>query len=508
MAVRSVKWLGLALVVLVVPAAGAQTPQAPSPNIAALRQAAEAGDPRAQYQLGLSYRDGRGVAVDLPMAYFWISLAAPFAETSADQATYYDALDALTARMTPAQKSEGDRRGFDEIGRLATAGRAWAQAFLGAALHGGTTVDGTKDVVLGIQWLQKAAAQGDTRAQFKLGLIHYNGEGVPADLSRAMEFFRAAALQGHAMAQAALANGYYRGVGVLQDYAQAAQWWRRAAEAGVVEAQINLGDAYRLGKGVAQDYAEAARWYRKGAEQGSALAQSNLGVAYQRGEGMPVDGAEAYKWYRRSAEQGFATGQFNLGYILADGKVVAQDYVEAHKWMNLAAARATGADQKEFAGARDQLAQSMTPAQIAEAQKRAREWLEAFDSPVGKVVGGLPAAPPPPPPPPPPAAPPPSSAPNAPVRVGGAIKEPVKTKHVEAVYPPIAISARIQGVVFVEAVIGPDGRITSATVIRSASVLLERAAVDAVTQWEYTPTILNGVPVSVVMTVTVNFTIR
>jgi protein TonB len=114
---------------------------------------------------------------------------------------------------------------------------------------------------------------------------------------------------------------------------------------------------------------------------------------------------------------------------------------------------------------------------------------------VGGVVGGLPQAPPPPPPP------------SAPVRVGGNIKTPNKTKDVKPVYPPIAQSARVQGVVIIEATIGPDGRVKDAKVLRSIP-LLDAAALDAVKQWVFTPTLLNGVPVPVIMTVTVNFTLQ
>ena len=103
----------------------------------------------------------------------------------------------------------------------------------------------------------------------------------------------------------------------------------------------------------------------------------------------------------------------------------------------------------------------------------------------------------PPPPPPPPA---------APVRVGGAIKPPVKNKHVPPQYPPIAQSARVQGVVIIEATISTTGKVQDARVLRSIP-LLDAAALDAVRQWEFSPTLLNGVPVPVIMTVTVQFTL-
>jgi protein TonB len=91
--------------------------------------------------------------------------------------------------------------------------------------------------------------------------------------------------------------------------------------------------------------------------------------------------------------------------------------------------------------------------------------------------------------------------------VGGSIRAPTQIKKVNPVYPPIAQSARVQGVVIIEAIIGPDGRVSDAKVLRSIP-LLDAAALDAVKQWVYTPTLLNGVPVPVIMTVTVNFTLQ
>ena len=93
------------------------------------------------------------------------------------------------------------------------------------------------------------------------------------------------------------------------------------------------------------------------------------------------------------------------------------------------------------------------------------------------------------------------------IRAGGGITEPKKTKDVAAIYPAVAQSARVSGVVILEAVIGIDGRVTDVKILREVA-LLSDAAVAAVRQWEYTPTMLNGSPVPVIMTVTVNFTLR
>ena len=92
----------------------------------------------------------------------------------------------------------------------------------------------------------------------------------------------------------------------------------------------------------------------------------------------------------------------------------------------------------------------------------------------------------------------------APLRIGGKIHPPMKIKDVQPVYPAIAQSARVGGAVMIEATIGEDGKVLDAKVVRSIP-LLDQAALDAVRQWEYRPTLLNGVPVPVLINITVNF---
>jgi TPR repeat protein len=102
--------------------------------------------------------------------------------------------------------------------------------------------------------------------------------------------------QGYASAQFSLGLMYSNGQGVPQDDKEALKWWRKAAEQGHGKAQFNLGVAYANDKGVAQDYKEAFKWYRKAAEQGLADAQRDLGVAYGTGRGVAQDTVNAYAW--------------------------------------------------------------------------------------------------------------------------------------------------------------------------------------------------------------------
>jgi protein TonB len=101
---------------------------------------------------------------------------------------------------------------------------------------------------------------------------------------------------------------------------------------------------------------------------------------------------------------------------------------------------------------------------------------------------------------------PPPAAPARPVPVGGNIRNPTKITDVRPVYPQVAQAAKVSGRVIIEATIGADGRVMNARILKSVP-LLDQAALDAVLQWRFTPTRLNGVAIPVIMTVTVNFTL-
>jgi hypothetical protein len=162
---------------------------------------------------------------------------------------------------------------------------------------------------------------------------------------------------------------YQSGDGVRRDYKEAVKWYTKAAEQGNVLAQDWLGDMYSIGsdfyEGVPRDDKEAIKWYTKAAEQGYASAQYSLGIMYQS-----KDYKEAFKWFTKAAEQGDASAQFALGEMYYKSEGVVENHIEAYKWFLLA----------EMNGKRDtlkeELAYKMTPAQIAEAQKRAKEFTE------------------------------------------------------------------------------------------------------------------------------------
>ena len=95
---------------------------------------------------------------------------------------------------------------------------------------------------------------------------------------------------------------------------------------------------------------------------------------YANGDGVPQDDVKAAQWSRLAAEQGVASAQYNLGLMYTTGQGVPHDQVEAHMWLNLATVRLTGQERQKAVESRGRTAGQMTSDQLAEAQRRAREW--------------------------------------------------------------------------------------------------------------------------------------
>jgi len=278
------------------------------------------------------------------------------------------------------------------------------------------------DAVAAVRELKPLAEQGNAEAQFNLGSLYYQGRGVPQDYREAIKWFRKAAEQGHRFSQTTLGTVYAEGVqGVVEkDYPQALMWFIFAAARGDMEAmefrdalanrmtpaqiteaqtlvrefkpqdvytralqefktlgaqgdvaaQFRVGLIYYKGQGVQPDYPEALRWFKKAALQGHPLAQYNAGYMNEKGEGTSQDYVEAARYYRRAAEQGNQLAQYNLGNMYEKGQGVLPDEVQALMWYNLAAIQG----ETKARAARDRVTVWMTPAQIAEAQRLAREF--------------------------------------------------------------------------------------------------------------------------------------
>lgn len=250
------------------------------------------------------------------------------------------------------------------------------------------------DYVTALRLLGTLVDQDNTYAERLLGIMYIKGQGVPQDYALGMRWMRIAADKGLADAQNEIGILYLRGWGIAQNEAEAVKWFRLAADQGMLAAQNNLADIYALGMGVPQNFAEAFKWYRLAAEQGSSYAENVIGIAYEHGVSVTKDDAEAFRWYRRAANKIYErpgntwihSPQYNIGAMYASGRGTAQDYVQALMWFMLAAASGDTkppdqlgvklVDTPKYTALeqRDRLVALMTPAQIVEAEKLARDW--------------------------------------------------------------------------------------------------------------------------------------
>jgi TPR repeat protein len=344
------------------------------------RKAAEQNNAEAQYELGQCYENDYGVAIDEVEAVKWYRKAA--------EQNYAKAQDQLGDCYEYGKGVEVDAvEAVKWYRKAAEQGNTFSQKALGEAYRDGNGV--AKDDAEAVKWFRKSAEQGDFSGQLALGVMYELGRGVPQDSIEAYKWFHKAAghppyddetiklfleaEKGYAKSQFALGSRFSIGLFVPADATEAVKWWLKAAEQGNARAQVSLGAAYENGRGVETNLLEAVKWWRKAAEQGVAYAQYSLGWAYQTGEGVPQNMTKAAGWFRRAAEQGDADAEFCLGMMYGAGEGVPQDFVEYYKWVNLAAAQGN-TDAKKV---RNRIVKSdlLTTEQIAEAQQLSREFV-------------------------------------------------------------------------------------------------------------------------------------
>ena len=219
------------------------------------------------------------------------------------------------------------------------------------------------------------ANKGDPNAQLKLGM-----EYSVLDSNESFKWLSKSAEQGNFGALSFLSVlGYFYYYGGTQDfnhpldYNEAFKRLKKAAELGLSEAQVNFGVMYLEGKGVQKDYRIAFEWFTKAAEQGNAQAKNNLGILYYQGFGVQKDYKKAFNWYKQAAEQKEpAPSAFvKLAWMYYKGQGVIEDYIEAYKWALLGGMNGENVDALKQA-----LTAKMTPSQIIEARKLAKEFVE------------------------------------------------------------------------------------------------------------------------------------
>ena len=215
---------------------------------------------------------------------------------------------------------------------------------LSASVRAGDLEDGlaayrNQDYRTAMRFLRPLADKGKSNAQYDVGLMYANGQGVSQNFAIAATWYRKAADQGDGDAMTNLGFMYEHGQGVQQDYEEAIQWYQKAAEQGNAVAQFNLGASYANGLGGQRDYSAAVKWYRKAASQGNSAAQASLAGMYEDGHAAFISGdyRAAIGILRPLADDGNSNSQYLLGLMYEHGFGLPQDYAEALRWYHLAA---------------------------------------------------------------------------------------------------------------------------------------------------------------------------
>lgn len=200
--------------------------------------------------------------------------------------------------------------------------------------------------------------------------LNLDPEAVTASTGQDMAQVERAAANGDARAQHILGGRYFLGEAGVPDYARAEALIRRAAEQGFAPSQYRLGTMLEGGLGLPQDYVEASEWYEEAARAGEVRAMHNLGVLYSRGSGVDRDAGKAAEWFEKAAQGDLIDSQFNFAILLKDGVGVAPDLIEAYKWLTIA----TRKGDQEAAIQLSRIESQLSVNDLATALERVREW--------------------------------------------------------------------------------------------------------------------------------------
>jgi len=339
-------------------------------------KAAENNYPMAQNNLARLYFSGEGVPQDFQKAFELFSQAA---EQNIPQA--YSNIAMMYKNGYGVLQDYKKAAEFYE--KAANLGYAWAQNRLGHLYYQGLGVK--QDYIKAVELYKKAAEQGLAMAQYNTGTMYQNGHGVPKDYQEAIKWFHMAAKQGFSNAYLNLGNLYMNGYGVPRDYKEAAYFFKKAVEGGNMKAANNLGLLYYQGQGIDKDPEKAIEYFTMAAEQGIVQAQHNLGEAYYIGEGIEHDYKLAFQWLHAAAENGNPQSQAILGILYCSGKI-KRDNIGAYQWILLAEMqdeilrKQLSEDQfNEMLEIKRQLQEQMSDQEIAEAEKRSKEFNKNVD---------------------------------------------------------------------------------------------------------------------------------
>jgi TonB family protein len=448
-------------------------------NISDLKQKAQGGDPQAQTQMGLAFRDNNPDA------------AAEWFRKAAEQ------------------------------------GNPIAQNDLGVLYHIGRGVP--KDLEQAFGWYKKSAAQKYGPGVFNVAISYYNGDGVPEDMVTAYAWMLLADELGEKAAHDAVLRtgeelagrvpeGELKLAAMLdsggefpKDEAAASKWYHLAADHGSAEAQVRYGLMMADGRGgTARDPERAYEMISRAAEQRSGPAMFTLGYAYQRGTlGRPVNYGEAIKWYEKAAAAGHPAAMVNLGLMNTDGTAGVINYQKAYFWLYMADAFNIPQAKNSIPIVTAHLSQK----QVKEAQENVAAWWQkngkailvrrpdaqqpvlVRSDPSAEKTTAMDL-------------PPQNALPPGVFRVGGDVLPPKLTYGPDPRYDEVSRKHHTAGTVILRCVVGPDGLTRDIELIQALTPELDEEAVETLKQWKFSPATKQGQPVAVMLNFQFNFNIH
>jgi TPR repeat protein len=351
---------------------------------------AEAGDPAAQYFVGMCYLFGvYGKPIDYDTGYKLI-------QSSADSGNKNGKAALGWCYFLGAGVKQDDKKAFEIFQENAKEGTANAEAGLGFCYMLGRGVSqNDKEAFV---WTKKAAEHGESKAQWNLGVLYMEGKGVPKNTNEGLIWIEKGAVHASASDQRKLGYDYeYSSEVFPQNLERAAYWYQQAADKGNCCGLYSLGLCYVDGKGVQQSYEkgfnllkearsqnceyaicylrenyygpelagkasagdsqaqlkygrcfldglgveknpeEGFKWVKKSAEEGNKYALNVIGILYEKGVGTDKNAAMAVANFKKASEKGNVSAQTRLGYIYRKGELTTKDMKESVKYLNLAA---------------------------------------------------------------------------------------------------------------------------------------------------------------------------
>jgi TPR repeat protein/transglutaminase-like putative cysteine protease len=236
-----------------------------------------------------------------------------------------------------------------------------------------------------------SATSPAVRAELELAGRLMSGRGLVGDPAAGAALTERLAESGNSAAQMLVAGYYLGGLGVEQKPDVAAGWMRKAADQNLPQAQAQMAFFYLRGLGIPTDYPRALRLAQAAADRGVADGEDALGYIYANGLGVSVDGSEARKWLMRAANRNFEPAMYHLGQAYREGKAFPADKVLAFAWFSIAAANSRSPLERDNAArARDDLAETALPDDLAIGRQLAVNWKPGVDPAASRASAAAP----------------------------------------------------------------------------------------------------------------------